>query len=749
MPDPVEIDFVANVGDANAGVKSLNDNLKATGAVTGQSGLSLTELRSGLMLAEQGARAVSAAIHSVIDPTTQLADQIRELQNTIGGSAEDASKLIQAANETGVSFGSLESGLKAAIRTMKSSKSEGIEPNIAGLAILADKYVAIQDPIQRTKFLMDNFGRSGADLTQMMKLGGNAIRDMGDQTQAMGLVMTQEGVDAAYKYEQSMRNLDDAVMGLKISIGQKVIPVISALANAETQALTTQSIINQAVAAGVITNNEAYNIQTKLSYGAMTQKQVYDQLMPAIVATTQATQAETFTMADNISFHLQEAAALKAEFKEEVALSLQIREAAAARDAYTIKLYGQTQAIRDQMQAETDHASDLLVQAGIQGTVTKNSEAYQQVLAGNVDQIQKLKDEIAKYNALQGASITVVQKGQYSTADLTKAQMQLQIAEERLAETHSKSQATLDSLALSVKTAQDRVDNISGHMATASSTTGNYTAKIAEDQAALDKLTGANSAAETAMKKANIAFVAQQAAAGLTGKALFDVELKMGQIDQPTYDAALAIDTAKKAFLAAGGNNNDSALGQFESRLGLVVDKLNGVPSAADKIPDVLVPATEAFKAAGEAAATAAGQLYTLKGSEDALYDKTITITVHQRGTTGNAQERNAGVDQQYAGGGMFHLAGGGRGPWMVPPGYGQDNYPLGGGYHAGSGETVTVTPQQASAPASGNLGMPAIHIQNLYAQGMTIDQVVKALSPALAQQLRQQSLAGIQSAGQ
>jgi antitoxin component HigA of HigAB toxin-antitoxin module len=85
------------------------------------------------------------------------------LGRTIGATPEEASKLIQAADDVQISYETLTTALEAAIR-------KGVEPTIEGLGGLADQYNAIQDPIERTKFLMDNFGRSGADLAPLMEL---------------------------------------------------------------------------------------------------------------------------------------------------------------------------------------------------------------------------------------------------------------------------------------------------------------------------------------------------------------------------------------------------------------------------------------------------------------------------------------------------------------------------------------------------------------------------------------------------
>ena len=177
-------------------------------------------MKAGLDMAGQAFGAVKAAVQSVIDPTVEYAGQIRELQRTIGSTAEESSKLIQAADDVGISAGTLQSALEAAIK-------RGVKPTIAGIADLADEYLSIQDPIARTKFLMDNFGKSGADLAPLMLQGADGIRAAGEEAERLGLVMSQDGVDAAREYEIAMDDFNDSVLAVKLAIAQGLLPAVS------------------------------------------------------------------------------------------------------------------------------------------------------------------------------------------------------------------------------------------------------------------------------------------------------------------------------------------------------------------------------------------------------------------------------------------------------------------------------------------------------------------------------------------
>src|SRR3990167_5611056 len=221
MAEEVKLVFTAETSDAVKGIKQVNTELKDNlpKAAKGSS-LSLTDLKSGVDLATEAFRAVKGAAESVINPTVALAKQVRDLARDIGATPEEASRLIQAADDMNVSVGTLEAGLRAAIR-------KGIEPTIEGMGELSDQYLSIQDPIERTKFLMDTFGRSGAELGPLMEKGSAGIKLLGDNAEAAGLVMDQEAVTAARNYEIAVDNLDDAVLGLKISLAEVAVPAVT------------------------------------------------------------------------------------------------------------------------------------------------------------------------------------------------------------------------------------------------------------------------------------------------------------------------------------------------------------------------------------------------------------------------------------------------------------------------------------------------------------------------------------------
>ncbi len=148
------------------------------------------------------------------------AEQVKNMSRTLGASAEETSRIIQVADDVRISYDSL----KVA---MKEAQKDGIEPNIENLAKLADQYKAIQSPAERTKFLLETFGKSGLEMGKLMEQGGDGIRSMSDAIDE-SLIMTEKGIKASDEYQRSLDDLQDAAKSVQMAFGEQVVPVMNA-----------------------------------------------------------------------------------------------------------------------------------------------------------------------------------------------------------------------------------------------------------------------------------------------------------------------------------------------------------------------------------------------------------------------------------------------------------------------------------------------------------------------------------------
>lgn len=127
----------------------------------------------------------------------------RELAETIGATAEQATTLIAVADDMNISVESIQTAMEAAIK-------KGYDPSIEGLEKIREKYLALDNPIERTRFLMDTFGRSGNDLHRLLSLDADAFDKLKQSALDSGQVMSQADFDSARAHEIAMDNREDA-----------------------------------------------------------------------------------------------------------------------------------------------------------------------------------------------------------------------------------------------------------------------------------------------------------------------------------------------------------------------------------------------------------------------------------------------------------------------------------------------------------------------------------------------------------
>jgi hypothetical protein len=155
---------------------------------------------------------VGAAMKKSADYFEAYANQVSDMMDIIGGSPEEISKLIQVADDVRISFETLKTAMVGAVR-------KGVDPSIEGLARLADAYNKLPEGAQRTKFLLDSFGRSGAEMARMMELGAEGIIKLGQAYAGTDLEIKQSDIDSATAYHNAVDDVNDSIEKLKVSAG--------------------------------------------------------------------------------------------------------------------------------------------------------------------------------------------------------------------------------------------------------------------------------------------------------------------------------------------------------------------------------------------------------------------------------------------------------------------------------------------------------------------------------------------------
>lgn len=224
VPITLELNSVDNasaeIDDVNASLNKYKNTAKQAGnastTAAKTSAASWTEFRSAYSTVLDVARVGVEIWNETTGATVELANNVRQFRDVTGQSAEESSRLVQVLDDYKVSVSAAE------MATKKFSK-DGLEFNVDTLATLSDQYLKLGTDVERTQFLYDKFGKSGDQFAEIMREGGQAIREANDAI-SENLILTDESLKAARDYEKALDGVSDSMQGLKVSIGTKLLP---------------------------------------------------------------------------------------------------------------------------------------------------------------------------------------------------------------------------------------------------------------------------------------------------------------------------------------------------------------------------------------------------------------------------------------------------------------------------------------------------------------------------------------------
>ena len=195
--------ILAEIGiDSSKYTSGINAAGQQTKAFTGNLSVSLSE-SVGKFLAFGGVVAgIGATMKKQFDSYNDYVEQVRETSRALGSTSEEASRLIQISDDVGISVDSMTTSFKLA-------QKNGINPTVDGLAKMSDEYLNLAPGVERTKYLLDNFGRSGEEMSKILDIGSAAIRKQAAAVED-GLIVTQKAMEAQREYQIATDSLSDS-----------------------------------------------------------------------------------------------------------------------------------------------------------------------------------------------------------------------------------------------------------------------------------------------------------------------------------------------------------------------------------------------------------------------------------------------------------------------------------------------------------------------------------------------------------
>lgn len=198
-----------------------------------------------------GAAVSVAGIVALTKRTIDAGDAFAKLSQKTGTSVEDLSKLTYAAGLSGVSNEALAKSMTSLAVGMIEARDGGITPaaeafaklgvsvkNVDGsvkssravLGELADKFAAMPDGPEKAALAVDLFGKKlGAEMIPLLNGGSKGLKEMGDEAERLGIVMSTELAKKSEEFNDNLARLGKLSEAAGIKIANSLIPALNEL----------------------------------------------------------------------------------------------------------------------------------------------------------------------------------------------------------------------------------------------------------------------------------------------------------------------------------------------------------------------------------------------------------------------------------------------------------------------------------------------------------------------------------------
>jgi phage-related minor tail protein len=219
-------------------MKEVSANLQKAGKEISDVGKGMTKYITAPALAAGG------ALFALAQKTANAGDEIQKMGLRTGFSTETLSELRHAANLSGTSIQSLETGIKRMQKVVfdaekgMGSATESLEAlgiafsDLQGLNPeeqfnrLTIAIAEIEDPTKRAALAQEIFGRSGTEMLPMLADGAEGLAQMRAEAHELGIVFSQDTADAAAQFNDDMLRLKQGIGGAFQELGMKLIPIM-------------------------------------------------------------------------------------------------------------------------------------------------------------------------------------------------------------------------------------------------------------------------------------------------------------------------------------------------------------------------------------------------------------------------------------------------------------------------------------------------------------------------------------------
>ena len=204
------------------------------------------------------------ALRNMINDFAELGDMFDKMSQRTGVSVEALSGLKFAAEQSGASIETVETGIRNMQRVLldvqQGSSTAATTLQMLGLNIqqlqtlspeqqfiqMAQAISQVKDPSRQAALAMELFGRSGTQLLPMLQQGEAGIEALIAEARRLGIVMSEEDAKAAADFTDAMNRLSSVFKGIATQVASVITPILTKLSNLFTSLdATTRGIVVQ------------------------------------------------------------------------------------------------------------------------------------------------------------------------------------------------------------------------------------------------------------------------------------------------------------------------------------------------------------------------------------------------------------------------------------------------------------------------------------------------------------------------
>lgn len=227
----------ADTAALETGLKSAQSSLAAFGSA----------VATGMAAAGVAIAAAGAAIGVAVGRTVEDMDKLYKTSQKLGVSVEQLSALAYAADLSDVSFEALSKSVgklnKAMVEAAAKPTSDaanafralGVSVTDANgklkssdvvLGDLANAFEGLKDGPGKTAVAMAIFGKAGADLIPLLNGGRDALKEMNDEAQQFGAIVSSKAAKQAEVFNDNLTRLGYAMKGVFVQVAERLLPIL-------------------------------------------------------------------------------------------------------------------------------------------------------------------------------------------------------------------------------------------------------------------------------------------------------------------------------------------------------------------------------------------------------------------------------------------------------------------------------------------------------------------------------------------